>query len=467
MYNKIDEFNLKINKERTLISIIVVISLIVIDSTLVKYIAFSNKEYSSLVYVSIFITLTVTFMMTVSVLFLSVKNKSAESNSRRGLSRKGYYIIITVAEIVLISIMITVIQPTIALKSYTTFTLLAAVYIAHITALFFLIILVLTFVNWIMIKRDKILTLYTISFSLTAIAIMVSLIYATYVLSHQPSNIRPSSFHRSLLDLPRGELTMYFGPALDAVSIVAFISVWIASVLLMNTYSKRIGKIRYWLFTSIPLVYFLFPFEKNVVDIFQSLADSFPVFYGVLNVTIFSATKQLGALFFSLSFLFASTLVTRNEMQKYLLISAIGMAILYGSIEIDTLLFATYPPFGLVTVSFMPVGSFLLLIGVVHSARLVAHDKDLRSEFYKTAMSQLNLLKLIGVTEMEKELIRSYKSVGKLHRLPEMESMRLEKDSVRDALHEVVDELDKDNVRELLHEVLTEIYSKSTPKNKD
>jgi hypothetical protein len=80
-------------------------------------------------------------------------------------------------------------------------------------------------------------------------------------------------------------------------------------------------------------------------------------------------------------------------MQKYLLISAIGMAILYGSIEIDTLLFATYPPFGVVTVSFMPMDSYLLFTGILLSARLVARDKELRMEFYNSAMSQIVFLK--------------------------------------------------------------------------
>ena len=102
-------------------------------------------------------------------------------------------------------------------------------------------------------------------------------------------------------------------------------------------------------------------------------------------------------------------------MQRYLLISAIGIAILYGAIEIDTLLFATYPPFGVVTVSFIPMGSYLVFSGIVLSAKLVVDYKELRNEFYKTAMSQLKLLKAIGVTEMEKQLIRSYKSIDKQH----------------------------------------------------
>jgi hypothetical protein len=204
--------------------------------------------------------------------------------------------------------------------------------------------------------------------------------------------------------------------------------------------------------------------KKNVVDIFRSLVVSSPVLYGVLNVTIFSATKQIGALLFSLAFLTASALVTKHEMQKYLLISAIGIAILYGSIEIDTLLFATYPPFGVVTVSFIPMGSYLLFTGILLSATLVARDKELRKEFHNVAMSQLGLLKTIGVTEMEKQLMKTYKSVDKQTRSLEKDS-RFEKDEIREALHGLVDEMDKENVREILHEVLTEVYSKPRSKS--
>jgi len=459
------QFDLKINKRRALIVIIAAISVMVIDSTIVKYIAFSNKEYPAPVYVSIFVTLAVLFVGIIIVLLGFVKRKDTESGLKRGLSVKTTYLITAVTQLLLVSMMIIIIQPTTALKSYNTLSLLVLVFISHIIALFFLIMLVLTLVDSIMAKGDKILSLYTISFSLTAIAIMTSLIYATYVLSNQPSNIRPLSIHNSFIGLPRAEVAIYFGPALDIISILSFISVWIASAVMMNTYSRRIGKIRYWTIISIPLIYFLFPFEKNVVDIFQSLLVSSPVLYGVLNVTIFSATKQIGALFFSLVFLAASTLVTKHEMQKYLLISAIGIAVLYGSIEIETLLFATYPPFGVVTASFIPMGAYLVFTGILRSATLVVRDSELRKEFYNTAKSQLNLLKTIGVTEMEKELIKKYKSIDKRTRSLKEDS-RFEKDEMREALHGLVDEMDKEKVRDILHDVLTEVYSKSRTETK-
>ena len=36
----------------------------------------------------------------------------------------------------------------------------------------------------------------------------------------------------------------------------------------------------------------------------------------------------------------------------------------------------------------------------------VARDTKLRKEFYKSAMSQFNLLKMIGITQMENELLK-------------------------------------------------------------
>ena len=125
------------------------------------------------------------------------------------------------------------------------------------------------------------------------------------------------------------------------------------------------------------------------------------------------------------------------------------MATFFGSIEIDSILYATYPPFGLVTISFMPIGSYLLFTGLFLSATVAARDIELRKEFYKSAMSQLTLLKTIGVTEMEKGLLKSVKFI-------ESRVSSLEKDETP-----FVEELDIEKIREILHDVLTELYSKS------
>ena len=102
----------------------------------------------------------------------------------------------------------------------------------------------------------------------------------------------------------------------------------------------------------------------------------------------------------------------------------------------------------------MAIGSYLVFNGILLSARLVARDTELRKEFYNNAMSQLSLLKTIGVTEMENELIKKYKFI-------ESRTTSLEAKETRQE-----DELYIENVREILHDVVTELYEKSRTNNK-
>ena len=73
---KYDSIQHNITKKRALIVIFVAVSIMIIDSTIVKYIAFSNKEFPTHVYVSIFIRLAIVFVGTVIVLLGFVKSKN-------------------------------------------------------------------------------------------------------------------------------------------------------------------------------------------------------------------------------------------------------------------------------------------------------------------------------------------------------------------------------------------------------
>ena len=168
----------------------------------------------------------------------------------------------------------------------------------------------------------------------------------------------------------------------------------------------------------------------------------YPVTFGVTYILIFSATKQIGAFLFSLAFWTASSLVTNKRVRNSSLISAIGIAILFGSIEIMTLQYRLYPPFGLVTEAFLPLGAYLLLVGIFTSATSVARDAKLRKEFYKSALSQFNLLKTIGATQMEKELLKEYKPLlARSKELEEPQYQPLEPSDVKEIIYDVLQEL--------------------------
>lgn len=67
---------------------------------------------------------------------------------------------------------------------------------------------------------------------------------------------------------------------------------------------------------------------------------------------------------------------------------------------------------------------------------------------------------------MENELLKRYKIIKDFLKTSEIENRRFEKDDVRDALDDLLNDLGKEHVRELLHEVLIDLYSKTKEKDK-
>lgn len=459
-------FNLPtiITSKMAIILILVVTSIIVVESSIVKFVVYSNKELPTPSYVGIFVAFSTVYVGIVYVVLRFVNIKHSNSGLNHGMAVKSHYLIISITQYSLITILVITILQIVFFKSYSIILLFSAVYISHIVSVLFLFFLVFVLWKWLKTRKNKILSLYAISLTLMAMTIITSLIYGTFTLYGHLPYIKPYPIHVSLYSLPRSELGSSFGTLLDVISLSSFILVWIASALLFSTYRKKIGKIKYWVIISIPLIYFLFPFETYLPYIFEPLGSSV-VLSGIFKVSVFSATKQIGAFFFALTFWVSATLVSNAEVKRYLLISAIGMTMLFGSIEIDSLLYAAYPPFGLITILFMPLGAYMLFTGIFLSATFVARDKDVRREFYKTALSQLDLLKTIGVTQMENELLKVHKSAERHKRSLQIAEPHIEKDNVREALDEILNDMDRDNVREILHDVLTDVYSKTRPKS--
>jgi hypothetical protein len=182
---------------------------------------------------------------------------------------------------------------------------------------------------------------------------------------------------------------------------------------------------------------------------------SSPVVFSVIYILIFGAAKQVAALLFSLSFWTASSLVHDDRVRKSLLITSLGMAFLFSSIEIAPLQYHVYPPYGLITEAFIPLGAYLLLIGIFTSAKCVSQDAKLRKEFYTSAANQLTLLENIGVSEMEKEFEQRIKF--------------LEEHSGISGTHDespLVEEMKEEDIKETLRDVLNELYSKQTKRER-
>ena len=89
-----------------------------------------------------------------------------------------------------------------------------------------------------------------------------------------------------------------------------------------------------------------------------------------------------------------------------MIISAYGLVLLFVSNQAIVFVNEPYPPFGLMTISFLGLSSYLLLIGTYYSAVSVAQDSKLRQSIRNLAIKESKFLDSIGSAQMEQEILR-------------------------------------------------------------
>lgn len=438
------------SKRTVLVFILIFTMVVVFDSTIVYLSSYSGVEFPTWLHMAIFITFCTIFSTSNTILVNSVRKLMSQGMyASIWKNIKYFHVIIGVTIAVTVAIMLVIIFQMVLLNKYSLILLSVETYLSHISALVFLSCLAILFSRWLTKKRNYTTILYSASFLLASINLIVSLTYLDSYLTSSRFRELPyvtpyhvGSYVTQLQGLP---FTESLSVAFDALSISSFLLMWIATAISMIQYSHKLGKIKYFVLMSIPLMYYIFPLQGYFGDAFFSLLQSSPIFYSVTYIMIFSATKQVGALLFSLSFWSASSLVFDDRVRKLLLMSSIGVAVLFGSLQIAPLQYHVYPPYGLVTEAFLPIGSYLLFVGIFISAKGISRDSELRKYFYKSAASQLTLLKSIGVSEMEKELEEKITFVSE--HAPKVSSEGVEDEP-----------LDYENAKEILREVLNELY---------
>jgi hypothetical protein len=445
---------LNLTKKNSLIFILIFTTIAVFDSSIVKFSSYSGVEFPVELNFAIFVVFLLIFGATSITLINSVRNvMSRYAYKPMPLGLRYFHRVISATLILTVAIILTIIFQMLLLNKYSLILLEAQTYLGHLSAFVFLSFLVFLFGSWLTSsKRNYIIMLYSISFSLVSVNLVVSLVYIESYFSFSAlSELKPYPITSYVINLPGSPFTESLSTVFDALSLSSFLFMWIATAIFLSQYRYRMGRIKYFSLMSIPLIYYIFPFQNYFGDVFFPLMLSSPVAFSIIYVLIFSATKQAAAVLFSLSFWTASSLVHDDRVRKSLLISSIGMAILFGSIEITALQYHVYPPYGLVTGAFIPLGTYFLFVGIFSSAKHISRDAEMRKQFYKSAASQLTLLKAIGVSQMEKELEKQVKSMEKRSRL------------LADELY-LEDHSEEENAKEILRDVLNELYYSKSKK---
>jgi hypothetical protein len=92
-----------------------------------------------------------------------------------------------------------------------------------------------------------------------------------------------------------------------------------------------------------------------------------------------------------------------------MIITIIGTVILFASRDFHSIFLNSVPPNGTITISFMPIGVFMLFTGIISFLKLAARDKQFYRDLIIRIERDISLVKNIILTEKETEISNKIK----------------------------------------------------------
>jgi len=431
-----------------------VISILIVDVIITKISVFMSQELISMWRNIVFAMMAGIFI--VGQYFIIEYVKSRESIFvKKTAPIDMFHRAITIAQYALAVILLFTIFQIITASHYNISLLGLAIAISYILAIVNLSLLSQRFFSWYRSNRNLVVFLYGITAASLSLNAGLTLAFSGMILQDRPELVLPRV--GTLLPLfEPGSVKDILNTSVIISSAISFLITWIATISLLHHYSRKLGRLKYWIIVAIPLVYFLSQFLNPLLGLFNPIIELSPVINSILLILVFSLSKPAGGILFGIAFWNIARNVQSSMVRDYMIIAAYGLVLLFISNQaISTVNAPSFPPFGLVTVSFMGLASYLMLVGIYYSAMSVSQDVKLRKTIRRFAVDELRLLDNIGSAELSVKLENQMKDI-----ITKNQTMMLEQTGVQPSLSE---EDAKQYLNEILKELGKQKNSKTSP----
>jgi hypothetical protein len=436
------------SNKRIFIVMSIIISTSILDIAFTKTYCLSTCLSSPTERLPIFLVIVSIYSIGQYFVLEFVKQKS-RNIAAKDLHFELFHRIAIIIQSLLLANMIYTIFGMLVTSYYYTISLIMSILMSYSLAIFMLGLLAQRFFVWFMPRKNLVVLLYGLSSAIIGINCVITTIFVINSLLARPQEVREFL----VLAIPFFFMKNSFMDLLNqlyiSTSILAFLLTWISTTLLLFHYSKKMGRIRFWTIISLPLIYFLIQFLFSYLNLFNPWINSNPVFFGTFLTLLFALSKPVGGLLFGIAFWTVAKNIRENKVVKdYIIMAAYGLTLLFISNQGLVLVNVPYPPFGLATVSFVGLSSYLLLLGIYSSAISVAQDTNLRKSIRRLAVNETKMLENIGSAHMEHQITSKVTRIAKeqseqLRHETGVQSSYDEKD-IKDYLQMVLDEVNKE-----------------------
>lgn len=400
----------------TLVVMIIVIVVMIIDVSLARVYDLIAKQPTSNWRFATFVIIT---SICIFANYFVLRYVEHNSSSIRGVAKLHIGKIHQVArlsQLVIVGILAILVLQTIVNLRYNTLLVILLVWISYGFNIAMLGLLAQRFFSWAISNKDPKIILYAIASATLSISGGFSLVFVNNVLVDRPEEMMAYS-GGSMVSIPPNSERSFLNSGLFVSAIISFVSLWCATAVLLRHHVVKLGAIKYWMIVASPLVLFLGQFASFLAGLFDQFLASDPVSFSIWITLIFTLSKPAGGILFGIAFY----LIARNFRQdvvlrNYLVISAFGFVLLFVSDHASALLVAPFPPFGVPSVSFVGLASYLILLGIYSSVITISGDVKLSQLIREATLDQSKFLSSMASArvkqETEKKVIKIIREVS-------------------------------------------------------
>ena len=381
--------------------------------------------------------------------------KFVREKSKSVVSKDPYLKVISttvmVVQFLLIALVIFLLFEILFTSQYDTPLFVATALISEIVALGLLGLFAQRFLSWFILNRQStVVLIYGLSFAVAAFSLAVIVIYDVTYLPQKDPHITPQTGVVFPNTLEPGSLLDILFSIYTFLNMISFGLLILGTAILLFHYSKKMGQVKFWVIILLPLVYFISSSVENL-KIYAPTTDA-----QWFNWYLFSSLNSTaGGILFGVAFWTIGKTFNQNSVVKdYLKFAAFGFVLLFISTQASPS-GAPYPPYGIITMTFLPLSSHMIFLGLYSTAISISQDIQLRQSIKKVATQDSNLLSSIGTAHMEQEIQRK---IDRFKDVVQEEEKELEQKTGIEA------NIKEEDLKSILEEVLQEVGKTKKPK---
>jgi hypothetical protein len=388
----------------------IVVIILTFDGVITNLPSYSLRSRHSLA-VQLFFVVEVLICVLIQFVYLRMINQKYAVNPTIGHFRKYsdiIYYVVTVTQYIIIALLLLILIETEILNQYHTIILLIQILLSLFLSAGFSALLVFRFLLWIKNKRDYLIIAYAAAAILISINSISIALFMSLEMQGKHPVIQPfvfwSNFQLVNYDLHQFQSNILFA---------SFIALWISSTLLLRRQRKKWGAIKFYIAIAGPLVYYLGVIQVIISGILMQYNILNAVDIYTLNVVNSILTKPVGGILFGVAFWMVARSLSDTKISDYMKLSAIGIMLLSISNQDASIYLLPFSPFGLLTITFMGLSSYLLYIGIYYSSISISMNAQLRKTIESSVEEQFKFVTKMGTSQMENEIQNRVKGITK------------------------------------------------------